>query len=357
MFKILFAEDNKENQAVYQRMLKGAGYAVDIAENGREAVAAFRRASYDLVLMDIQMPEMDGMEAAGQIRRLDSGKRVPIIAFSALPSYPHRQVCLDHGMNDFLHKPCNEETLLSCIETWQDKRPLVLIVDDMKESRQLLKHYLKDTPYAFLSARNGVEAIAAFKKNDSISLILMDMEMPVMDGYTAARTIRSLMGKKNVPIIAMTAHEGEDELQQCLRAGCTGYLSKPVTCQSVMRALSEHLKRPETASHCDQVKAPGENNVVEIDPDLAELVPGFLQNRKKDAEKMSELLAEENFGEIRIIGHSMAGSAGGYGFPEIGKIGRAIETAALGLQTEDIKKANRILREYLATVIVVEKKV
>lgn len=357
MFRILLAEDNRDNQAVYRRMLEGAGYVIDIAENGREAVEAFRRTSYDLILMDLQMPEMDGMEAAGQIRCLDSGKKVPIIAFSALPSDPHGQVCLDHGMNDFLNKPCEEETLLSCIETWQDKRPMVLIVDDMKESRQLLKHYLKDTPYAFLSARNGVEAIAAFKKNDRISLILMDMEMPVMDGYTAARTIRSLMGKKNIPIIAMTAHEGEHEVQQCLRAGCTGYLCKPVTCQSVMKALSEHLKRPETVSQCVQAKEPAENNVVEIDPDIAELVPGFLRNRKKDTALISELLAEGNFGDIRVLGHSMAGSAGGYGFPEIGKMGKAIETAALASQTEDIKKANSMLREYLETVIVVEKKV
>ncbi|MDP2158699.1 MAG: response regulator, partial [Nitrospirota bacterium] len=187
--------------------------------------------------------------------------------------------------------------------------------------------------------------------------ILMDMEMPVMDGYTAARTIRSLMGKKHIPIIAMTAHEGEDEVQQCLRAGCTGYLCKPVTCQSVMKALSEHLKRPETVSHCGQVEAPGKNNVVEIDPDIAELVPRFLRNRKKDTAQISELLAEGNFGDIRVLGHSMAGSAGGYGFPEIGKMGKAIETAALGSQTEDIKKANSMLREYLETVIVVEKKV
>ncbi len=357
MFRILLAEDNRDNQAVYRRMLEGAGYVIDIAENGREAVEAFRKTSYDLILMDLQMPEMDGMEAAGQIRCLDSGKKVPIIAFSALPSDPHGQICLDHGMNDFLNKPCEEKTLLSCIETWQDKRPIVLIVDDMKESRQLLKHYLKDTPYAFLSAQNGVEAIAAFKKNDRISLILMDMEMPVMDGYTAARTIRSLMGKKNIPIIAMTAHEGEHEVQQCLRAGCTGYLCKPVTCQSVMKALSEHLKRPETVSHCGQIKEPAENNVVEIDPDIAELVPGFLRNRKKDTALISELLAEGNFGDIRVLGHSMAGSAGGYGFPEIGKMGKAIETAALGSQTEDIKKANSMLREYLETIIVVEKKV
>ena len=356
MFKILLAEDNKDNQALYRRMLESAGYDVSIADSGIEAIAAFRDASHDLILMDLQMPEMDGMEAAAQIRLLESGKRVPIIAFTALPSDPHRQACLQQGMNDFLNKPCDEETLLACIETWQDRRPMVLIVDDMKESRQLLKHYLKETPYAFVTARNGVEAIAAFRKNDRISLILMDMEMPVMDGYTAARTIRSLMGKRDVPIIAMTAHAGERAVQQCLRAGCTSYLSKPVTFQSVMQAISEHLKRPESVPQETQTGNPGEKNVVEIDPDIAELVPGFLNNRRNDAAKIRELIAEGNFGEIRIIGHSMAGSAGGYGFPEIGTLGRAIETAALASRTEDIRKTNSLLLEYLATVIVVEKK-
>ncbi len=357
MFRILLAEDNKDNQAVYRRMLEGAGYAIDIAENGREAVTAFRDAAYDLILMDLQMPEMDGREAAAQIRRLDTGSRVPIIAFTALPSDPHRQECLDQGMNDFLNKPCDEQTLLSCIKTWQEKRPMVLIVDDMKESRQLLKHYLKETPYDFSVAKNGVEAIAAFKKDDRIALILMDMEMPVMDGYTAARAIQSLMGDRNVPIIAMTAHAGEHQVQQCLRAGCTGYLSKPVTSQSLMKALAEHLKRPDAALHGKQVKDPGEKNVVEIDPDIAALVPGFLNNRKNDAAKICELLAEGNFGDIRIIGHSMAGSAGGYGFPEIGKMGRALETAALASGTDEIRKVNDQLMEYLATVLVVEKKV
>lgn len=356
MFRILLAEDNKENQAMYQRMLERAGYDIEIAENGREALQAFRRSSYDLVLMDLQMPEMDGVEATRAIRRLDSGKRVPIIGFTSLPADPHRRACLDQGMNDFLNKPCDGEMLLSCIRTWQERRPLVLIVDDMKESRQLLKLYLKETPYASLSARNGVEAIAAFRKDDRISLILMDMEMPVMDGYTAARTIRSLMGKKTIPIIAMTAHEGEDEIQQCLRAGCTGYLSKPVTRESFIETLSVHFKGPGAEAHSARVKGPGEQSVVEIDPDIAELVPVFLNNRRRDTEKIKELLADRNFGDIRIIGHSMAGSAGGYGFPEIGKIGRTIETAALASRSEEIRKANDMLSEYLSAVTVVIKK-
>lgn len=356
MFRILLAEDDKDNQAVCLRTLKRAGYDVAIADNGRLAVEAFKRAPYDLILMDLQMPEMDGMEATAAIRRLDSGKSVPIIAFSALPADSQRQSCLDQGMNDFLHKPCDEQKLRACLELWLQIRPVVLIVDDMTESRRLLKQYLKGTPYTLLFAKNGIEAIAAVRKEKSISLILMDMEMPVMDGYTAARTICSMMGGNKIPVIAMTAHEGEHEVQQCLRAGCTGYLHKPVTRQSIMKALADNLQGPGTVAHHDQGLGDMGSSVVEIDPDIAELVPGFLANRKGDAEKIDKLLEEGNFGEIRIIGHSMAGSAGGYGFPEIGKMGKALEAAALTSRKEDINKMNKRLSEYLRTVIVVDKK-
>jgi CheY-like chemotaxis protein/HPt (histidine-containing phosphotransfer) domain-containing protein len=357
MFRILLAEDNKDNQAVYRRMLEGAGYDIDIVENGREAIEAFRRSSYDLILMDLQMPEMDGMEAAVEIRRLDSGKRIPIVAFTALPPDPHRKSCLGRGMNDFLNKPCDEHTLLSCLEIWMPMRPVILVVDDMKENRRLLKHYLKETPYEFLSAKNGIEAIASFRKESRIALILMDMEMPVMDGYTAARTIRSMMGKNTIPIIAMTAHEGEQEVNRCIKAGCTGYLSKPVTQEALFQMLRKHLKRTADCSMRNHKKNSLENMVVHIDPDIAELVPGFLDNRKRDAEEIRRLLAEGNFEAIRIIGHSIAGSAGGYGFPEIGKLGKAIEAAALAVRPEEIQKKNSNLSEYLSAVTVVEKKV
>lgn len=232
----------------------------------------------------------------------------------------------------------------------------ILIVDDMKECRLLLEHYLKDTPYDFISAKNGIEAIASFRKESRISLILMDMEMPVMDGYTAARTICSMMGENTIPIIAMTAHEGEQEVSRCIKAGCTGYLGKPVTQEALFKMLAKHFKGPADCSTRNHPNNSLENIVVHIDPDIAELVPGYLSNRKRDTEEIRSLLAEGNFEAIRIIGHSMAGSGGGYGFPEIGRIGKAIEAAALEVNPEEIRKKNSELAEYLSAVTVVERK-
>lgn len=232
----------------------------------------------------------------------------------------------------------------------------ILIVDDMKESRLLLEQYLKEAACDFIAAKNGIEAIASFKKESLISMILMDMEMPVMDGYTAARTISSMMGENTIPIIAMTAHEGEQEVSRCIKAGCTGYLSKPVSREALSQVLAKHLHRSAVCSTKNNQNSSVEPVVAHIDPDIVVLVPGFLSNRKRDTEQIMRLLAGGDFEAIRIIGHSMAGSGGGYGFPEIGRLGKAIEAAALERNPDEVLEKNSSLAHYLSAVTVAEKK-
>jgi CheY-like chemotaxis protein len=121
MFRILLAEDNKDNQAAYRRMLEGAGYDIDIAENGREAVEAFMKLSFDLILMDIQMPEMDGYTASQRIRMDAESIRnpeIPIIAMTAHALESVRQDCLAAGMNDFLPKPVEIATMADVLKRW-----------------------------------------------------------------------------------------------------------------------------------------------------------------------------------------------------------------------------------------------
>ena len=352
--RILLASHKRENQLITRRILEKAGYAVDIADNGRQAVDMASSAPYDLLIMDIELPEMDGLAAAIQIRHSLRAKDLPIIALGSITDEALVRQCLSAGMNEFLPMPLDEQTLAACIDRWVS-RPAVLIVDDMQDSRRLLEHFLEDAPWRAVFAKNGVEAIAAFKREEGISLILMDMEMPVMDGYTAARTIASLMGQNTIPIIAMTAHEGEAEIAKCRKAGCTGHISKPVTRERLLHTLSTHLQASAPApGHAP--RGPEERPVVHIDPALTELVPRFLDNRRKDAAEIVRLLTGNDLDAIRIIGHSMAGSSGGYGFPEIGTIGKAIENAALSADHAKIKELAEQLSEYLSRVIVVAEK-
>jgi len=117
---ILLAEDNPFNQEVASIMLRKRGHLVDIAENGRAAVAAVQHKAYDLILMDIQMPEMDGFAATAAIRALPGGERLPIVACTAHALAGERERCLAAGMSDYLSKPFKAHQLFAKIEGWAE---------------------------------------------------------------------------------------------------------------------------------------------------------------------------------------------------------------------------------------------
>jgi signal transduction histidine kinase/ActR/RegA family two-component response regulator len=114
--RILVAEDNPVNRRVAIALLEGMGHHVDAASDGEEAVAAIERTEYDLVLMDCQMPRLDGYAATRAIRRMERGRRIPIVAMTANVMADDRQRCVEGGMNDFLAKPVSKRQLYDLLE-------------------------------------------------------------------------------------------------------------------------------------------------------------------------------------------------------------------------------------------------
>ncbi len=354
-YRILLVEDNPDNQRLAARVLEGAGARVDNAGNGEVAVAMARETLYDLILMDLMMPVMDGFQATARIRESEAApNRVPIVALTAHATEGFRDRCLASGMDDYLSKPFKKERLVALVEQWVDRRPTILVADDAPESRLIAKRFLMlGGGYRLLFAANGREALDSVARQ-RVSLVLLDMEMPVLSGYDTAAEIRRSFdgGAAAIPILAMTAHSDPAELKKCLTAGATAVLQKPLERRKLNAAVAKLISSP-LAPLAELEAVPGEilpDDVVPIDPDIQDLVPKFLENQKAHAARILELAASGDFDAARRIAHNMKGTGKGYGFDVISDLGSSIEQAASRSAADEVDKLANELSRYLGSV-------
>jgi len=165
--KLLLAEDNKVNQMLAVALLRKRGYDVTVADNGDQAVELVKRGDFDLVLMDVQMPKMDGFEATAAIRDWESqpGKRLPIIAVTAHAMAGDRQRCLDAGMDDYVSKPIEPEELEAAIRRWtgelsdfEPSRALDLAEGDESVLESIVVLFLEQTPKRLSAIHRALDA-------------------------------------------------------------------------------------------------------------------------------------------------------------------------------------------------------
>jgi CheY-like chemotaxis protein/nitrogen-specific signal transduction histidine kinase len=187
--RVLLAEDNKVNQLLAVALLRKRGYDVTVADNGREAVDLVRRATFDVVLMDVQMPDVDGFEATSMIRAMESetSRRLPIIAVTAHAMEGDRQRCLDAGMDDYVSKPMDPEKLEAAIQRWTGQLPdfeharaLDLAEGDEDLLASIVRSFLEKAPdrlqaiHRALDARDakGVERSAHQLEDAAVNLAM-----------------------------------------------------------------------------------------------------------------------------------------------------------------------------------------
>jgi len=229
----------------------------------------------------------------------------------------------------------------------------ILLVEDSPDNRTITLAYLQDTPYRVEIAENGAIAFEKFIAG-RYDLVLMDRQMPVMDGLTATRAIREweqANQRPATPIIALTASALKGDQEKFVAAGCTAYLTKPIKQDVLLLAIKEHSMVAPAASNeeCSRV----DTILVHANPKLTDLIPGFLQNRRHDVIAMLDAVDRADYETVERLGHGMRGAGGSWGFEGITQIGAELERAGQSADAEASRKCIGELSSYLDRVQVV----
>jgi CheY-like chemotaxis protein len=325
------------------------------ANGGEQGLSELLRAQqaavpYALVLLDCRMPAVDGFQVAEQIHQHPAMAGTTILMLTSDNRAGDFARSRDLGVAAYLVKPVKRAELLEAIQqaragtaalvepaapggVREDAQGLrILLAEDSLDNVLLIQSYLNASGCSVDLACNG-EIALQMCISGRYDVVLMDVQMPVMDGYSATRGIRQWEGEHHarpVPILALTAHALPEEVQKSLEAGCTAHLTKPIRKATLLHAIEEHaLGR------------------VRVDSGLAELVPGFLEHRRRDVEAIAAALGHADYDNIRILGHNMKGSGAGYGLNRITEIGASLEQAAGRREPEEIRARAAELARYL----------
>ena len=267
---VLVVDDNKTSQKFLRDMLTSFTFQVTVAGSGAEALELLERGihetPFDLVLMDLVMPEMDGIETSRRIRMHQQLRDLPIIMMTAFGREEVMQQAGKTGINAFLIKPVKEPLLFDTVMDVFKQRDMppekksaqatpptqsptvlrhakILLVEDNFLNQQLAGEILRSASAQVDTAQNGEEAVQAVR-NTAYDLVLMDIQMPCMDGYEATQRIRADARFAQLPIIAMTAHAMMGDREKCLEAGMNDYVTKPIVTDQLFATMLKWLPAP-----------------------------------------------------------------------------------------------------------------
>jgi PAS domain S-box-containing protein len=301
--KVLVVDDNATSREILQEMLESFSFEVTLAASGEEGLTELENASadqpFELVIMDWKMPKMDGIEASKQIKSHTGLPKIPaIVMVTAYGREEVMQKAEKVGLEGFLIKPISASVLFDTImQAFGKELPgtsrvaqrkeeadamqkiqgaRILLTEDNEINQQVAKEILEDAGFNVNLANNGQEALNKIKEG-KFDAVLMDIQMPVMDGYAATREIRNLKSEiRNVPIIAMTAHAMAGDEEKSLTAGMNDHVTKPIDPEQLFTTLHKWIQ-PSAAR-----VAPRQPDVIKKPPvaepvteELPASLPGF----------------------------------------------------------------------------------
>ena len=357
----LIIDDNATNRRIVREMLVPTGIRADEAPDGETGLERLRTAhqegrAYRLVILDGQMPGLDGFEVAQRIRSDEvlGSTRLMMLTSGGRPGDGQR--CRDLGITGYLSKPTSRAELLETVTAvlrgeapGAGKVPLItrhlieeqrvkiriLLAEDNPVNQAVAAAMLRKRGHEVVVVENGQLAVDAVSR-ERFDVILMDIQMPVMDGLTATRAIRALPEMAELPIIAVTAHALKEERHRCLEAGMSGYLSKPFKPHDLF-AIAESWgtmtvpEPPTAATDSDPpVDLTGFRSAM-AEAGVAEAVDAMLDVFLGDAptrmETLEGAMAAADARQIEATAHAFKSAAGAIGARRLAELLTTIEFA------------------------------
>ena len=360
----LVVDDCEAAREALADQLRELGLAPATAASGAEAIDLLVRQSFDLVILDWRMPGMDGLETAGCIRAMSGRPRPRLVMATAFGREDVAEEALRVGIQSFLVKPVTPLVLLQALLEAYGRAPAqdapaavaspatpnlrgarILLVEDNAINREVAGEILGGAGLRVDEALDGFQAVEAVDRQ-AYAAVLMDIELPGMDGYQATRKIREKALHANLPIIAMTAHALTGIRAQCLAAGMNDYVTKPIEPEALYRVLGQWIQsveRPAEAPPPDPEVAPPSVASLQDLPGLE--LPTALRRVGGKPELLRRLLAEFHrvYQEAPIqlqtqlaagaredagrLAHTLKGVAGNLGLAEVQKAATVLEDA------------------------------
>ncbi|MCC8998156.1 MAG: transporter substrate-binding domain-containing protein [Candidatus Contendobacter sp.] len=391
--RALVVDDNPAARQILSDLLVSFTFEASAAASAQEAIGLLEWAEreeqrpFQLVLMDWRMAGMDGVEAARRIKQGGTLSRIPAVIL--VTAYGREEVMRQAdaaGLDGFLIKPVSPSTLFDTVvrilgggkrdpartsaELAPNRRPLagdVLLVEDNPINQQVACELLKNMGLLIRTARNGREALAMLRER-AYDLVLMDVQMPEMDGYEAARRIRSIPEFEKLPVIAMTAHAMAGDREKCLASGMNDHVPKPIDPNNLYGSLSRWLKpgkefapneHPPTGTD-DEVALPDHLPGIDLRWGLErvggnhrlfrKLLADFVVNHGNALQLLERQLASGHRDSARRELHTLQGVAGNIGARELQAAARRLEAELLEGRTGDSQGLPQEFRDAYTTL-------
>ncbi|MCH1929910.1 PAS domain S-box protein [Shewanella sp. A25] len=366
--RILVVDDNELTTEILNRILRDHDCDVMSVLGGYQAIEAVKQANednnpFDVVLMDWRMPDIDGLQTAERIRESNDVGMTPLVVMLTAYGnevFAERQHLEQVPFVNFLTKPVTSQTLVETLVNAIEGVPMevnppplpqrlltglsILVVEDNQLNRQVVDELLSYEGAKVVLAKGGLEGVSqVFEHGDSFDIVIMDVQMPDIDGLEATRRIRADSRFNDLPILAMTANASQTDKQECLNAGMNAHVGKPIDIQLLIPNILRLVGRDALAQDMeDTTAAPVEYSAADSDALLDELplilkrfggnqaffekmAKSFPSEIDKELVRFKQATRERDYANAAAISHAIKGLGSNFGARRLAEFAKYLE--------------------------------